>query len=141
MKEQRLKTLNDCLSAIQEAHDVLEEVRDEEQDAFDNMPEGLQYSERGEMMEDAIDCLDESVDSIDEVISYLEDTISYAEEPVVMEIDPWQKLMVGDKVTHKSFGDGIIISIDNREMSVRFAIKTSRFFLPDAFEKGYLTLK
>lgn len=32
MKEQRLKTLNDCLSAIQEAHDVLEEVRDEEQE-------------------------------------------------------------------------------------------------------------
>ena len=38
MKETRLKTLNDCLSAIHDAHDVLEEVRDEEQDAFDNMP-------------------------------------------------------------------------------------------------------
>ena len=58
-----------------------------------------------------------------------------------MEIDPWQKLMVGDKVTHKSFGVGTIISIDNKEMSVQFASKTSRFFLPDAFDKGYLILK
>lgn len=140
MKELRLKTLNDCLSAIKEAHDVLEEVRDEEQDAYDNMPEGLQYSERGDMMQDAIDCLDEAVDAVDEVISNLEDTISSAEDPDVMEIDPWQKLMVGDKVTHKSFGTGTIISIDNKEMSVRFADKTSRFFLPDAFEKGFLTI-
>lgn len=58
MKEQRLKILNDCLSAIQEAHDVLENVRDEEEEAFDNMPEGLQDSERGDMMQDAIDNLD-----------------------------------------------------------------------------------
>ena len=140
MKEQRLKTLNDCLSAIQEAHDVLEEVRDEEQDAFDNMPEGLQYSERGDMMQDAIDSLDEAVDAVDEVISNLESVISSAEDPDVMEIDPWQKLKVGDVVKHKSFGKGIVISIDKKEMSVQFVGKTSRFFIPDAFEKGFLTI-
>ena len=50
MKEERLKTLKQCLNMIQNAHDILEEVRDEEQDAFDNMPEGLQDSERGDMM-------------------------------------------------------------------------------------------
>ena len=130
MKEQRLKALNDCLSVIQEAHDVLEDVRDEEQDAYDNMPEGLQYSERG----------DEAVDAVDEVISNLESAISSAEDPDVMEIDPWQKLKVGDVVKHKSFGKGIVASIDKKEMSVQFASKTSRFFLPDAFEKGYLTI-
>ena len=140
MKEQRLKTLNDCLSAIQDAHDVLEEVRDEEQEAFDNMPEGLQDSERGDMMQDAIDCLDEAVDTIDEVISNLESVISSAEDPDVMEVEPWEKLMVGDKVTHKTFGVGVIISIDSKEMSVQFANKTSRFFIPDAFEKGFLTI-
>ena len=129
MKEQRLKTLNDCLSAIQEAHDVLEEVRDE-----------LQYSERGDMMQEAIDSLDEAVDAVDEVISNLESAISSAEDPDVMEIDPWQKLKVGDVVKHKSFGKGIVASIDKKEMSVQFASKTSRFFLPDAFEKGYLTI-
>jgi hypothetical protein len=34
MKEKRVKTLNDCLRAIQDAYDVLEEVRDEEQEAY-----------------------------------------------------------------------------------------------------------
>ena len=128
------------MRAIQDAYDVLEEVRDEEQDAYDNMPEGLQYSERGDMMQEAIDNLDEAVDAVDEVISNLESAISSAEDPDVMEIDPWQKLMVGDKVTHKSFGVGTIVSIDNKEMSVQFANKTSRFFIPDAFEKGFLTI-
>jgi hypothetical protein len=140
MKEKRLKTLNDCLRAIQDAYDVLEEVRDEEQEAYDNMPEGLQYSERGDMMQDAIDCLDEAVDAVDEVISNLENAISSAQVPDVMEIDPWQKLEIGDVVKHKSFGSGVVISINNKEMSVRFASKTSRFFLPDAFEKGFLTI-
>ena len=140
MKEQRLKILNDCLSAIQHARDVLEEVRDEEQDAYDNMPEGLQYSERGDMMQDAIDCLDEAVDAVDEVIVNLESVISSAENPDVMEVEPWQKLEIGDVVKHKSFGSGVVISINNKEMSVRFASKTSRFFLPDAFEKGFLTI-
>ena len=77
MKEKRLKTLNDCLRAIQDAYDVLEEVRDEEQEAYDNMPEGLQYSERGDMMQDAIDCLDEAVDAVkagEMVISVLQDS-------------------------------------------------------------------
>ncbi len=140
MKEQRLKTLNDCLNAIQEAHDVLEEVRDEEQEAFDNMPEGLQYSERGDMMQDAIDCLDEAVDAVDEVISYLEEAISSAENPDVMEIEPWQRLKVDDWVTHKSFGAGTIISIDKNEIKIKFADKVSRFIFPDAFEKEYLTI-
>lgn len=54
MKEARLKTLNDCLSAIKNAHDTLEEVRDEEEKAYDNMSEGLQYSERGGMMKEAL---------------------------------------------------------------------------------------
>lgn len=70
----------------------------------------------------------------------LESAISSAEDPDVMEVEPWQKLMVGDKVTHKSFGVGTIVSVDNKEMSVQFVNKTSRFFIPDAFEKGYLTL-
>lgn len=139
MKETRLKTLNDCLSAIHDAHDVLEEVRDEEQDAFDNMPEGLQYSERGDMMQDAIDCLDEAVDAVDEVISNLENVISSAEDPNVMEVERWEKLEIGDVVKHKSFGTGVVIAIDKKEIKVAFEGKTSRFFMPDAFEKGYLT--
>ena len=133
MKEARLKMLNDCLSAIQNAHDTLEEVRDEEEDAYDNMPEGLQYSERGDMMQEAIDNLDDSVDNLDEVISNMEEAISYAENPDIIEIELWEKLKVGDRVKHKSFGVGTIVSINSKEMSVQVVGKVSRFFLPDAF--------
>ena len=140
MKEARYNMLNDCLDAIQEAHDLLEEVRDEEQEAYDNMPEGLQYSERGDMMQEAIDTLDESVDNIDEVISNLESAISTANNPDIMEIDPWQKLKIGDVVKHKSFGPGVIVSMEEKHISVKFPDKVSKFMLPDAFEKGYLIL-
>ena len=140
MKEARLKILDNCLDAIQKAHDLLEEVRDEEQDAYDNMPEGLQYSERGDMMQEAIDVLDESIDNIDEVISNLENAKSTADNPDIMEIDPWQKLKVGDVVKHKSFGPGVIVSIEEKQLSVKFPDKVSRFMMPDAFEKGYLII-
>ena len=140
MKEERLKTLKRCLNMIQNAHDVLEEVRDEEQDAFDNLPEGLQYSERGEMMEEAIDNLDEAIDYLDDVLSSLGDVETTADDPAVIEIDPWQKLVVGDIVNHKSFGSGIIINIEGNYYFVQFREKTSKFIFPDAIDKGYITI-
>lgn len=140
MKEERLKTLNDCLSAIQDAHDILDEVRDEEEEAYDNMPEGLQYSERGDLMQEAIDNLDEAVGSLDDVISSLEDVVSSAENPVVMEIGPWKKLEVGDAVTHKTFGPGFITAIEGNYYFVEFKDRTSKFIFPDAIDKGYITL-
>lgn len=139
MKEKRLKVLNDCLSAIQKAHDTLEEVRDEEEEAYDNMPEGLQYSERGDMMQEAIDNLDEAVSSLYDVLSSLEDVVTAAESPDVMEIDPWTKLKVGDKVTHKSFGEGTISSIEGSYFYIHFEEKDAKFIFPDAIEKGFIT--
>lgn len=140
MKEERLKTLKHCLNIIQNAHDVLEGVRDEEQDAFDNLPEGLQYSERGEMMEEAIDNLDEAIDYIDDVLSSLEDVETNADNPDIIEIDPWQKLVVGDSVKHKTFGRGIIKSIEGKYFIIAFKDKTSKFIFPDAIDKGHITL-
>ena len=140
MKESRLKTLNDCLDKIQKAHDVLDEVRDEEEEAYDNMPEGLQYSERGDMMQEAIDNLDDVVGSLDDVISSLEDVVTTAEDPDVMEIDPWTMLKVGDKVTHKSFGKGVITAIEGCYYFVDFKGRSSKFIFPDAIDKGYITL-
>ena len=140
MKEARLKILNDCLSAIQDAHDVLDEVRDEEEEAYDNMPEGLQYSERGDLMQEAIDSLDEAVSSLDDVISSLEDAVTAAENPDVMEIEPWTKLKVGDKVIHKSFGKGVITAIDDKYYFVDFKGRSSKFIFPDAIDKGYIKL-
>ena len=140
MKEARLKILNDCLSAIQDAHDVLDEVRDEEEEAYDNMPEGLQYSERGDLMQEAIDSLDEAVSSLDDVISSLDDVITAAENPDVMEIDPWTRLKVGEQVTHKSFGNGIITAIEGNYYYVEFKGRNSKFIFPDAIDKGYIKL-
>lgn len=140
MKEERLKILETCLGAIQDAHDVLEEVRDEEEQAYDNLPEGLQCSERGDLMQEAMDNLDEVVSSLDEVISNLEDIVSAAYNPDVMEIDPWRKLEVGDIVTHKTFGSGIITSIEGKYYYVNFKERTLKFIFPDAIDKGYITL-
>lgn len=140
MKEARLKILNDCLDAIRNAHDVLEEVRDEEEEAYDNMPEGLQYSERGDMMQEAIDTLDEAVEYLDDTISNLDDAISTADNPDIWEIDPWQLLKVGDKVNHKSFGKGIISSIEGSYFYIHFEEKDAKFIFPDAIDKGFITL-
>lgn len=140
MKEERLKALKHCLNMIQDAHNVLEEVRDEEQDAFDNMPEGLQDSERGDMMQDAIVNLDEAVDYLDDVLLSLESVETTADNPDIIEIDPWEKLIVGDVVHHKSFGSGVIKSIEGKYFLIEFKGKTSKFIFPDAIDKGYITL-
>ena len=125
---------------IQNAHDVLEEVRDEEQDAYDNLPEGLQYSERGEMMDEAVNNLEEAVDYLDDVLSSLENVEINADNPAVIEIDPWQNLVVGDIVHHKSFGSGVIKSIEGKYFFIEFQEKISKFIFPDAIDKGYITL-
>lgn len=140
MKEERIKNLKHCLNMIQNAHDVLEEVRDEEQDAFDNLPEGLQDSERGDLMQEAVDTLDEAIDTLDDVLSSLESVETTADDPAVIEIDPWQKLVVGDVVHHKSFGSGVIKSIEGKYYFIEFKEKTSKFIFPDAINKGFITL-
>ncbi len=140
MKEERLKNLKHCLNIIQNAHDVLEEVRDEEQDAFDNMPEGLQDSERGDLMQEAVDTLDEAIDTLDDVLSSLESVETTADDPAVIEIDPWQKLVVGDVVHHKSFGSGGKKNIEGKYFFIEFKDKISKFIFPDAIDKGYITL-
>lgn len=142
MKEKRLKILNECLIAIQDAHDTLDEVRDEEEEAYDNLPEGLQYSERGDMMQEAIDNLDEIVSSLDDVITSLEDVVSTADDPAVMEVETWQQIKVGTIITHKSFGEGVVVKIEGNYFFVQFRGKEAKFILPDAIDKGYIkTLK
>lgn len=140
MKEARLGILENCLTAIQEAYDSLEEIRDEEEEAYDNLPESMQDGERGDMMQDAIDNLDDAISSLDDVISSLEEVTTNADDPLVMEIDPWQQLKVGDKVTHKSFGPGKITVIKGDHFSIDFAAKTAIFIFPDAVDKGFIII-
>ena len=52
----------------------------------------------------------------------------------------WTHLQVGDTVTHKSFGKGVVKSIDERFIIVAFARKESRFPYPWVFEQGYMSV-
>jgi len=72
------------------------------------------------MMQDAIDNLDEAIDYLDDVLSSLESVETAADDPAVIEIDPWQKLEVGDVVNHKSFGRGVIKSIEGKYYYIEF---------------------
>ncbi len=47
---------------------------------------------------------------------------------------------VGDRVLHKSFGEGIVMSIDERYIIVKFADKDRKFLYPQSIEKGHLSL-
>jgi hypothetical protein len=59
------------------------------------------------------------------------------EEP---EAKPWEDLTVGDKVVHKSLGEGVIVSLDTKYLFVRFKDRESKFLYPSAFENGYLNM-
>ena len=81
---------------------------------------------------------EEKDDDADNVISQSEEQVTpdVQEEP---EIKPWEGLDVGDKVMHKSLGEGIIVSLDEAYLFVRFKDRESKFLYPSAFEKGYLS--
>jgi len=65
-----------------------------------------------------------------------EDTV---EESIEEEVAySWDKLHAGDNVTHKSFGEGEVVSINKKFIIVRFSDMEKKFFFPDAFLKGYL---
>jgi hypothetical protein len=80
---------------------------------------------------------EEENDETDNVISESEEQLvpDIQEEP---EDKPWEGLRVGDKVVHKSLGEGVIVSLDENYLFVRFQDRESKFLYPGAFEKGYL---
>lgn len=140
MKDTELSNLEECLDLIQDAKFTLEMVKDDEEMAYDNLPEGIQMGERGDMMQEAIDTLDEIVYSLDDAISYLEDATSSEVREHFVERSPWDNIKPGDSVVHKSFGSGKIAFIEGKYVTVIFDSKDARFIIPDAFEKGYLTI-
>lgn len=58
------------------------------------------------------------------------------EDFVILEISE------GDKVSHKSFGDGIVTKLDKagKHIRVKFAAGEKLFIFPDAFKQGYLKM-
>lgn len=80
----------------------------------------------------------------DDVIDTVEESMPVKEtEPkenaTEVAAEPWESLQVGDKVVHKSFGSGEVMSIDEKFIIIRFPDMEKKFLFPDAFEKGYLS--
>ncbi|MBO4268625.1 MAG: GIY-YIG nuclease family protein, partial [Bacteroidaceae bacterium] len=53
----------------------------------------------------------------------------------------WESVGVGDTIYHKSLGAGVVMSKDDKYLFVKFSLRESKFLYPDAFEKGYLSLR
>ena len=72
-----------------------------------------------------------------------EDVIEEEEKTAVgktpIDENPWEHLQVGQTITHKSFGQGEIVSIDDKYIFVRFHSYEKKFLFPDAFIRGYLS--
>ena len=81
---------------------------------------------------------EEKDEEADHVFSQSEEQVipDVPEEP---EVKPWENLSVGEKVVHKSLGDGIVVSLDGKYLIVRFRDRESKFLYPSAFENGYLS--
>lgn len=46
---------------------------------------------------------------------------------------------IGDRVHHKTLGDGIVISVNDDYCTARFGQKEANFLIPEAFVRGFLT--
>ena len=88
------------------------------------------------MEKTAVEDKDIEEDIIDEEIE-TEDVVPEGEE---IPETPWENLEVGDKVVHKSFGTGRVVSIDSKFLIVKFVDRESKFLFPSVFEKGYLSI-
>ena len=53
----------------------------------------------------------------------------------------WENLQAGSAVVHKTFGKGVVKSVDGRFIVVAFQRKESRFPHPWVFEQGYLSME
>lgn len=72
MNKVRRKALDEVISKIEEAKELLENLQAEEEEYRDNMPENLQGSERYEAADNAVDSMSSAVDALDEAISNIE---------------------------------------------------------------------
>ena len=72
MNKARRKAIDEVISKIEEAKELLENLQAEEEEYRDNMPENLQGSERYEAADAAVDNMSSAVDALDEAISSIE---------------------------------------------------------------------
>ena len=73
MNKVKRKRIQEAISKLEEAKQILQEVQVEEQDSFDNLPGSLQDSEKGEQISDNISFLDDVVSDLDDQMGQLEE--------------------------------------------------------------------
>lgn len=61
------------------------------------------------------------------------------EEPVALDNNEESPLSVGDKLLHKTFGEGVVEALDEKYLFVTFGKQTKKFLRDVAFAKGYLS--
>lgn len=72
MNKARRKALDEVISKIEEAKELLENLQAEEEEYRDDMPENLQGSERYGAADAAVDNMSSAVDALNEAISSIE---------------------------------------------------------------------
>ena len=55
-------------------------------------------------------------------------------------VTPWLNLQVGDRVIHKSWGEGTISMLDDKYMKVKFDVIEKKFLYPSCFEQGFFVI-
>lgn len=79
---------------------------------------------------------EEEVLSSDTPYSHSTDVVSYNQTAN----KPWLSYTAGDKVTHKTFGFGIITAFEDKYIWIEFSRGKKKFLFPDCFDKGFFKL-
>lgn len=75
MNKVRRKVLEDAISKIEEAQELISSIAEEERECFDNMPEGLQEGERGQSISDNADDLENADSDFETLLNTLREVL------------------------------------------------------------------
>lgn len=75
MNKVRRKVLEDAISKIEEAQELIASIAEEERECFDNMPEGLQEGERGQSISDNADDLENADSDFETLLDTLREVL------------------------------------------------------------------
>lgn len=78
------------------------------------------------------------LDSQEKIINTMETKISSDEQAVTRKTQNINEVIVGQTVTHKTFGQGQVKVIVDGRIIVAFGNSEKMFMYPDAFKMGYL---
>ena len=69
------KQLQEAISLLEKAQEIIDSIKDGEQDKFDNLSEGLQQTEKGQRFEEAVSILEDTWSNLNEAIDNINQVI------------------------------------------------------------------